>query len=105
MPSSVILGTARTPLGKMGGALKDLDATDLGGTAIAAALERAQVDPAQVEQVAQQRHGPHRRVHPDVEEHAKQHGQGRAQAQGYQQCVARDRRAGHVPYARYQPRE
>ena len=31
MPSSVILGTARTPFGKMGGALASLDATDLGG--------------------------------------------------------------------------
>ena len=40
MPSSVILGTARTPFGKMGGGLASLDATDLAGTAIAAALER-----------------------------------------------------------------
>jgi acetyl-CoA C-acetyltransferase len=52
MPSTVILGTARTPFGKMGGALASKDATDLGGTAIAAALERADVDPEQVEQVA-----------------------------------------------------
>ena len=51
MPSSVILGTARTPFGKMGGALSSLDATDLGGTAIEAALERSGVDPEQVEQV------------------------------------------------------
>ncbi len=51
MPSSVILGTARTPFGKMGGSLSSLDATDLGGTAIAAALERSNVDPEQVEQV------------------------------------------------------
>jgi acetyl-CoA C-acetyltransferase len=51
MPSSVILGTARTPFGKMGGSLASLDATDLGGTAIAAALERSNVDPEQVEQV------------------------------------------------------
>ena len=51
MPSSVILGTARTPFGKMGGGLASLDATDLGGTAIAAALERSNVDPEQVEQV------------------------------------------------------
>jgi acetyl-CoA C-acetyltransferase len=52
MPSTVILGTARTPFGKMGGALASQDATDLGGTAIAAALERSNVDPEQVEQVA-----------------------------------------------------
>jgi acetyl-CoA C-acetyltransferase len=51
MSQSVILGTARTPFGKMGGALANLDAADLGGTAIAAALERSQVDPEQVEQV------------------------------------------------------
>ena len=31
MPQSVILGTARTPFGKMGGALASLDATELGG--------------------------------------------------------------------------
>jgi acetyl-CoA C-acetyltransferase len=51
MPSSVILGTARTPVGKMGGALASVDPTDLGGTAIAAALERSGVGAEQVEQV------------------------------------------------------
>jgi acetyl-CoA C-acetyltransferase len=51
MPSSVILGTARTPIGKMGGGLASVDAPDLGGTAIAAALERSSVDPGQVQQV------------------------------------------------------
>ena len=51
MPQTVILGAARTPFGKMGGALASLDATDLGGTAIAAALERAGVEPQQVEKV------------------------------------------------------
>jgi acetyl-CoA C-acetyltransferase len=51
MPSSVILGTARTPFGKMGGALSSLDATDLGGTVIEAALERSGVAPDQVQQV------------------------------------------------------
>jgi len=52
MPKTVILATARTPFGKMGGALSTLDATELGGTAIAAALERSSVDPGQVESVA-----------------------------------------------------
>ncbi len=52
MPSTVILGTARTPFGKMGGALASQDAVELGGTAIAAALERSSVDPEQVEHVA-----------------------------------------------------
>lgn len=51
MSKTVILGTARTPFGKMGGALASLDATDLGGIAISAALERAQVKPEAVEQV------------------------------------------------------
>ncbi|HVQ59951.1 MAG TPA: acetyl-CoA C-acetyltransferase [Solirubrobacterales bacterium] len=51
MPTSVILGTARTPFGKMGGALASLDATDLGGHVIEAALERSNVDPGQVQQV------------------------------------------------------
>jgi acetyl-CoA C-acetyltransferase len=51
MPKTVILSTARTPFGKMGGGLASLDATDLGGTAIADALERAEVKPDQVEGV------------------------------------------------------
>src|SRR5918998_6767114 len=51
MPKTVILGAARTPFGKMGGGLSSLDATELGGTAIAAALERAEVAPEQVEHV------------------------------------------------------
>ncbi|MFL5894200.1 MAG: acetyl-CoA C-acetyltransferase [Thermoleophilaceae bacterium] len=51
MPKTVILGTARTPFGKMGGALASLDAIELGGTAIAGALERADVAPEQVEHV------------------------------------------------------
>jgi acetyl-CoA C-acetyltransferase len=51
MPSTVILGTARTPFGKMGGTLSSLDATDLGGHVIEAALERSGVDPEQVDQV------------------------------------------------------
>ena len=52
MPKTVILGAARTPFGKLGGALSSLDATDLGGHAIAAALERAEVRPEQVEHVS-----------------------------------------------------
>ncbi len=51
MPKTVILGTARTPIGKMGGGLSSLDATELGGLAISAALERAGVEPGQVEHV------------------------------------------------------
>jgi acetyl-CoA C-acetyltransferase len=51
MPKTVILGTARTPIGKLGGGLSSVDATDLGGTAIESALERAQVEPEQVQHV------------------------------------------------------
>jgi acetyl-CoA C-acetyltransferase len=51
MPKTVILGAARTPFGKLGGGLSTLDATELGGTAIAAALERAEVKPDQVQHV------------------------------------------------------
>src|SRR5262249_56906810 len=42
---------ARTRIGKMGGGLSTLDATELGGVAIQAALERADVDPEQVDHV------------------------------------------------------
>ncbi len=52
MPQTVILSTARTPFGKMGGALSSLPAPELGGKAIAAALERSGVDPEQVQSVA-----------------------------------------------------
>ena len=51
MPQTVILSTARTPFGKMGGALAPKSAVELGGTAIAAALERADVAPDRVQQV------------------------------------------------------
>jgi acetyl-CoA C-acetyltransferase len=51
MPKTVILSAARTPIGKLGGGLSSLDATELGGTAIKAALERADVAPDQVQHV------------------------------------------------------
>jgi acetyl-CoA C-acetyltransferase len=41
MPGSVIVSSARTPIGKLSGGFASLSATDLGGRAIAAALERA----------------------------------------------------------------
>jgi acetyl-CoA C-acetyltransferase len=52
MPKTVILSTARTPFGKMGGALAPVSAPDLGGKAISEALERAAVEPEQVESVS-----------------------------------------------------
>ena len=42
MPKTVILGSARTPIGKLGGGLSTLKATELGGIAISAALERSE---------------------------------------------------------------
>lgn len=51
MPKTVILGAARTPIGKMGGGLSTVDATELGAVAIEAALQRANVDPEQVDHV------------------------------------------------------
>ncbi len=51
MPKTVILSAARTPIGKLGGGLSTVDATELGGTAIKAALERADVSPDQIQHV------------------------------------------------------
>jgi acetyl-CoA C-acetyltransferase len=49
--STVITGFARTPIGKYGGALASLRAVDLGGFAIAGALERSGVDPGAIDEV------------------------------------------------------
>ncbi|MGI8968046.1 MAG: acetyl-CoA C-acyltransferase, partial [Chloroflexota bacterium] len=43
MEDVVIASTARTPFGKLGGALSTLSAVDLGGCVIRTALERASV--------------------------------------------------------------
>jgi acetyl-CoA C-acetyltransferase len=51
MAGSYIVAGARTPIGKLGGALASLSAADLGGAAIRAALERAGVAPDEVEHV------------------------------------------------------
>src|SRR6476646_2968817 len=48
---SVIVAGARTPVGRLQGALKDLSGSDLGGVAIKGALEKAGVSPDQVEYV------------------------------------------------------
>ncbi len=47
----VIVGAARTPVGMFSGALSSVPAHQLGAIAIKAALERAQVDPADVDEV------------------------------------------------------
>ena len=51
MPGSYIIAGARTPIGKMSGALASFSAAELGGFAIAAALQRAGVAPHEVEHV------------------------------------------------------
>jgi acetyl-CoA C-acetyltransferase len=51
MPGSVIVSSARTPIGRLSGALAALSATDLGGHAIKAALARGGVSPSLVDYV------------------------------------------------------
>ena len=49
--TSVIVSGARTPMGRLLGSLKDFSAAQLGGVAIAGALERGGVSPDAVEYV------------------------------------------------------
>jgi len=51
LPDIVIVGAARTPVGSFGGALSSVPAHHLGAAAIKAALERAGVDAAEVDEV------------------------------------------------------
>jgi acetyl-CoA C-acetyltransferase len=51
MSGSVIVSTARTPIGKLSGALAGFTAMDLGGIAIDGALGRGGVGPEQVDYV------------------------------------------------------
>ncbi|HSJ90586.1 MAG TPA: acetyl-CoA C-acetyltransferase [Ilumatobacter sp.] len=51
MAATVIVAGARTPIGKMSGALSSQTAAELGGVAIAEALRRAGVEPDQVDHV------------------------------------------------------
>jgi acetyl-CoA C-acetyltransferase len=51
MPGSFVLAGARTPIGKLSGAFAGFTAMDLGGFAIAAALERAGIGPDEVDYV------------------------------------------------------
>jgi acetyl-CoA C-acetyltransferase len=51
MARSVIVSAVRTPFGKLGGALGDYEATQLGAIAIRAALEKIGLEPGEVEYV------------------------------------------------------
>jgi acetyl-CoA C-acetyltransferase len=48
---AVILGAARTPVGRFQGALSSVPATELGAIAVKAAVERAGIDPKKIEEV------------------------------------------------------
>ncbi len=50
MDEVVIVGAARTPIGKFNGAYAGLSATDLGAVAVRAAVSRAGIDPASVDE-------------------------------------------------------
>ncbi len=47
----VVIGMARTPMGRFGGSLKDMATCDLGGIAIRAAIQRAGIDPEVISEV------------------------------------------------------
>ncbi len=49
--NTVVLSLARTPFGKLGGALSSLDATTLGSVALLGAMQRAGIDPSEIEHV------------------------------------------------------
>jgi acetyl-CoA C-acetyltransferase len=51
MTRSVIVSAVRTPFGKLGGGLKDYEATELGSLAIGAGLERVGLEPGEIEYV------------------------------------------------------
>jgi acetyl-CoA C-acetyltransferase len=51
MARSVIVAAVRTPFGRLGGGLKDYEATELGAEAIKAGLERIGLEPDEVEYV------------------------------------------------------
>src|SRR3982751_2629025 len=51
MARSVIVGAVRTPFGRLGGGLKDYEATQLGAVAIRAGLDRAGLEPNEVQYV------------------------------------------------------
>jgi acetyl-CoA C-acetyltransferase len=51
MQDAVIVSGVRTPIGRFGGAFKDVSASELGSLAIKAALEQANIRPDQVDEV------------------------------------------------------
>jgi acetyl-CoA C-acetyltransferase len=49
---TVVIGMARTPFGKLGGALAPLSATTLGAVALTAAIERSKIDPSEIDHIS-----------------------------------------------------
>ena len=86
MPGSVIVGGARTPIGKLSGALKAFTAMDLGGFAIKAALERSGIGGDQVDYVIMGHVDPGRggADHRPAGRGQGRHPDGRARADGQQ---------------------
>ena len=51
MPRAVVISAVRTPIGRYGGALSGVRPDDLAALAVSAAVERAGIDPAEIEDV------------------------------------------------------
>ncbi|HEY6028946.1 MAG TPA: acetyl-CoA C-acyltransferase, partial [Gaiellaceae bacterium] len=51
MPRAVVISAVRTPVGRYGGALAGVRPDDLAALVVGAAVERAGVDPAEIEDV------------------------------------------------------
>lgn len=51
MKNAVIVSAARTPVGRFGGALRDIPASDLGAVVIKEVIQRAQINPEQIDEV------------------------------------------------------
>src|SRR5512138_1050000 len=51
MPRAVVISAVRTPVGRYGGALAGVRPDDLAALAVGAAVERAGIDPAEIEDV------------------------------------------------------
>ena len=51
MKEVVIISAVRTPIGSFGGVLSSVPATKLGAIAIIAAIEKAGIDPGEVQEV------------------------------------------------------
>jgi acetyl-CoA acetyltransferase len=65
MRTAVIIDAVRTPVGRYGGALKDVRVDELAATCLGALVTRNHLDPASVEDVIPGVHEPGRRGQPE----------------------------------------